>query len=371
MALRSRARARCDQHMTDAIPPFRYRQDRVAVVFGAGASDQLADHLDELNPQRLLVVHGSTGAEVANQLRGTFGTERTAMFDDIAGHVPVERAERAVAMARTFTADTVVAIGGGSAIGFAKIVARETGAQIAAVPTTYSGSEMTPVWGVTAAGRKSTDRDAAVMPRLVVYDPLLTLSLPARASAASGMNAMAHAVDALYASDAGPLVATIAVQALSVLAEALPALAVRRDDVAARTQACYGAHLAGLVLGSTGMALHHRMCHVLGGRYALPHAETHAVLLPHSVAFNETAAATANARIAAAARGTVAATAIWDLERRLDLPASLAELGLHAGDIAAAAAEVAATPVSNPAPVSEQAVAQLLEDALHGRPPQG
>lgn len=340
-------------------------------MFGAGASDHLAEHVDALHPRRVLVVHGRTGAGVARRLAAAVGTERTALFGGIAEHVPAERAERAVALARTFAADTVVAIGGGSAIGFAKIVARETGAQIAAVPTTYSGSEMTPVWGVTAEGRKTTGRDAAVMPRLVVYDPLLTLSLSGRASAASGMNAMAHAVDALYAADASPLVATVAAQALTALAEALPAIAVRPDDVEARTQACYGAHLAGLVLGSTGMALHHRMCHVLGGRYALPHAETHAVLLPHSVAFNETAAPAANARIAAAVGGTVAATAIWDLGRRLDLPASLAELGLHAGDIAAAAGDVAATPPSNPARVTEQGVAQLLEDALAGRPPRG
>lgn len=357
--------------MSEAIPPFRYRQERAVVVFGAGASDHLAAHVDELHPRRVLVVHGATGAGAASRLRAAFGTERTALFGDIAEHVPAERAERAVALARTFAADTVVAIGGGSAIGFAKIVARETAAQIAAVPTTYSGSEMTPVWGITAEGRKSTGRDAAVMPRLVVYDPLLTLSLPGRASAASGMNATAHAVDALYAADASPLVAIIALQGLTALAEALPAIAVRLDDVQARTQACYGAHLAGLVLGSTGMALHHRMCHVLGGRYALPHAETHAVLLPHSVAFNETAAPAANARIAAAMRGTVAAIAIWDLERCLDLPASLAELGFHRGDIAAAASEVAATPVSNPAPVSEQGVARVLEDALEGRPPRG
>ena len=355
--------------MSDAIPPFRYRQERAVVVFGAGTSDHLAEHVDELHPQRVIVVHGATGAGVARRLAGAFGTERTALFGDIAEHVPAKRAERAVALARTFAADTVVAIGGGSAIGFAKIVARETAAQIAAVPTTYSGSEVTPVWGITADGVKSTGRDAAVMPRLVVYDPLLTLSLPGRASAASGMNAMAHAVDALYAADASPLVATIAVQALTALAAALPAIAVRPDDLEARTQACYGAHLAGLVLSSTGMALHHRMCHVLGGRFALPHAETHAVLLPHSVAFNETAAPAANARIAAAVRGTVAATAIWDLERRLDLPASLAELGLHAGDIASAASDVASTPVSNPEPVTEQGVAQLLEDALEGRPP--
>ena len=228
---------------------------------------------------------------------------------------------------------------------------------------------MTPVWGLTAEGRKSTGRDPAVMPRLVVYDPLLTLSLPARAGAASGTNAMAHAVDAMYAADASPLVATMALEALGALADALPATAVRPHDVEARTRALFGAHLAGLVLGTTAMALHHRICHVLGGRYGLSHAETHAVVLPHSVAYNQRDAARVNGRIAAALHGPDAATAIWDLERSLDLPASLAELGLRAEDVEPAAAAVAADPVSNPAPVTEAAIARLLEEALEGSPP--
>lgn len=355
--------------MTDAIPPFRYRQEEVSVVFGAATSDRLAEHLEQLHPLRVLIVHGATGAARANELRSALGAERATSFSDIVEHVPADRAEQAVATARAFAADTVVAIGGGSAIGFAKIVGRETGARIAAVPTTYSGSEMNPVWGITSGDRKSTGRDPAVMPRLVVYDPLLTVSLPARASAASGMNAMAHAVDAMYVPDVSPLVTTMAVQAITLLAAALPAIVARPHDIHARTQACYAAHVAGLVLSTAGTALHHRMCHVLGGRYRLPHAETHAVLLPHSAAFNESVAADTNARIAAALRGPTAATALWNLERALELPASLAELGLRAADIEAAASDIAANPVPNPAPVTRAGVARLLEDALGGRPP--
>ena len=357
--------------MMDGVRSFRYEQEATRVVFGAGTSDRLAEHVEGLHPRRLLIVHGTTGAHLAGRLRQAFGAERAWTFSDIAEHVPAERAERAIATARTVEADTVVAIGGGSAIGFAKIIARATSAQIAAVPTTYSGSEMNPVWGITSGDRKSTGRDPAVMPRLVVYDPLLTLSLPARASAASGMNAMAHAVDAMYIADVSPLVTTIAAQAITLLGDSLPLVVSHPHDLDVRTQALYGAHLAGLVLSMSGTALHHRMCHVLGGRYALPHAETHAVLLPHSIAFNESAAPAANARIAAALGGTVAAAAVWDLERHVGLPASLAELGLRARDIPAVAGDVAASPVSNPAPVTEQGVAQLLEDALEGRPPRG
>ena len=355
--------------MMDAIRSFRYEQPATSVVFGVGMSDRLAEHVEGLHARQVLIVHGTTGAALAGHLQNAFGIERASTFSDIAEHVPEERAERAIAAARTVEADTVVAIGGGSAIGFAKIIARETGAQIVAVPTTYSGSEMNPVWGITSGNRKSTGRDPAVMPRLVVYDPLLTLSLPARASAASGMNALAHAVDAMYVTDVSPLVRTIAARAITALATSLPLVVARPDDIDARTQALYGAHLAGLVLSTAGTALHHRMCHVLGGRYRLPHAETHAVLLPHSVAFNEAAAESANAGIAAAMHASSAAIAIWDLQRVLNLPATLAELGLRSDDIEAAASDITATPVSNPAPVTEQGVTQLLEDALEGRPP--
>jgi maleylacetate reductase len=198
--------------------------------------------------------------------------------------------ERAVGLAVEAGVDTVVAIGGGSAIGYAKIIGRTTQARIAAVPTTYAGSEMTPFWGITEAGHKSTGRDLSVMPRLAVYDPELAFTLSPAKSAASGMNAIAHAVDGMYAAHTPPLVETIAIQAIERLSGALPVILRAPGDVPARTEACYGAHLAAIVLGTAGMALHHRICHVLGGAYRLPHAETHAVILPHAAAYNQAAA---------------------------------------------------------------------------------
>lgn len=352
-----------------AIPPFRLRLEGVTVVFGDRAGERLPEHLSQLSPQRILVFHGATGAPLGAQLCAAFGPERSRVFTDIAQHVPAALAESAVADARTFGADTVVAIGGGSAIGFAKIVARDTGARVAAVPTTYSGSEMTPMWGLTTAGGKTTGRDVHVMPQLVVYDPLLTLDLPASTSAASGMNAMAHAVDAMYAGGASPLVSTIAVESIGVLAPALRRIVEEPRDAAARTDALYGAHLAGLALGTTSMALHHRICHVLGGRFGLPHAETHAVVLPHAVSYNRRAAPAVDAGIAAALGGDDASLAIWELERALRLPESLAALGLRDGDVDAAADDIVATTVPNPAAVTREGVRRLLQDALHGQPP--
>lgn len=355
--------------MSAAIPPFSLHLETVTVIFGAHTSERLDVHLAEIEPAHLLVVHGATGEPVARRLIDAFGPSRADAFHDIAQHVPAGLAGVAVREARARGADTVVAIGGGSAIGFAKIIARDTGARIVAVPTTYSGSEMTPMWGITSGSSKTTGRDPRVMPRLVVYDPLLSLTLPAQSSAASGMNAIAHAVDALYATDASPLLTTMATESIRLLATALRRIAAQPNDAEARTDACYGAHLAGMALGTTTMALHHRICHVLGGRFNLPHAETHAVILPHAVAYNEPGARAADAHIAAALHVDRAAPGLWELERELQLPESLGELGLNAGDIRQAADDIVATPVRNPVAVTMPGVLRLLETALEGRPP--
>jgi maleylacetate reductase len=351
------------------IDHFVHEQGAVTVFFGAGEAGRLPERIELLEPSRILVVHGGSGAALAATLRATLAARVVGTFDGVVQHVPAESAERALTQAIESHADTVVAIGGGSAIGYAKHIARHTGARVAAVPTTYAGSEMTPIWGVTQDGRKATGRDPGVAPRLVVYDPELTLTLPVSAGSSSGMNAIAHAVDAMYARDASPLVTTMAVQAVELLAHALPAIVRAPRDMTARTEASYGAHLAAMALAATGMALHHRVCHVLGGTYGLPHAETHAVVLPYAVAYNESAAEEASARVAAALGGTRAATSLWELRRLLDLPAGLAELGMRQEDLEAAATDIAGSAGYNPAPVTRDGVLRLLRDAYEGRAP--
>jgi maleylacetate reductase len=237
------------------------------------------------------------------------------------------------------------------------------------VPSTYSGSEMTPMWGLSESSRKQTGRDARVVPRLIVYDPALTLTLSPRASAASGFNALAHAVAGMYAEHTSPLVRAIALEAIEQLAAALPAVVRDPADLHAREQALYGAHLAATVLGTAGIGLHHRICHVLGGMYALPHAETHAVVLPYSVAYNEASAAAVNARMASALGGTDAADELWQLARRLGLPASLSELGVPADGIEEVAEAVASTSIANPAKVTREGVDRLLRAAHAGQEP--
>jgi maleylacetate reductase len=260
--------------------------------------------------------------------------------------------------------DLLLAIGGGSAIGLAKAVALERRLPIAVVPTTYSGSEMTGIWGVTDSDAKRTGRDPGVTARLVVYDPNLTLSLPAAVSAASGMNAIAHAVEAMYAPQAGPIATAAAEDALRSLARALPGVVARPDDVEARTLALRGAHAAGVALELASMGLHHKICHVLGGTFGLPHAATHAAVLPRVVAFNALAAPVAMARVAAALGVADAAVGLTALTRGLGLTMSLGALGLRAEDVDRAAALVASAAYANPRRATTDEVRTLLRSAL-------
>jgi maleylacetate reductase len=285
-------------------------------------------------------------------------------------HVPVEVARQARDLAADLGADGCVAVGGGSAIGLGKAIALEHGLPVIAVPTTYAGSEMTPVWGLTEGGRKRTGRDVRVLPRSVVYDPELTLSLPPGLSATSGINAIAHAVEGLYAPDATPIVSLMAEEGTRALAAALPAVIADGSEVDARAEALYGAWLCGAVLAATTMSLHHKLCHTLGGALDLPHAQTHTVVLPHALAYNQSAApdgVTALSR----ALGNVSdpARALWELAGRLGAPRSLRELGMAEADIPRIAEQAVAAPYANPRPVTVEGVAALLEDAWAGRPP--
>jgi alcohol dehydrogenase class IV len=240
---------------------------------------------------------------------------------------------------------------------------------IIAVPTTYAGSEMTPIYGITENGRKQTGRAARVLPRTVIYDPDLTLTLPPALSAASGMNAIAHAVEALYAPDTNPIVELMAEECIRALATALPRLTANPADRDARSDALYGAWLGGSVLGAVAMSLHHKLCHTLGGTYALPHAETHAIVIAHAAAYNAVAAAPAMQRVARALGTANAAQGLFDLRAVLGIPASLAALGMRASDLDAAAELATRDPYANPRPVERPAVRALLQDAFDGRRP--
>lgn len=352
--------------------PFVYDALPGRVVFGAGtARAALPAEVDRLGADRWLLVCSERDVPLAAELTAPFAGRVTGRFTAVREHVPVQTADAARQAARDAFASAVLVVGGGSAVGTAKAVALTERLPVLAVPTTYAGSEMTPVWGLTEGGRKTTGTDRVVLPRTVVYDPELTLSLPPALSAASGLNALAHSVEGFWAPGRNPVSSLAAQESVRALAAGLPGVLADPADLAARTSALYGAYLAGAVFAVTGAGLHHKICHVLGGSFGLPHARTHAVVLPYVLAFNAPAAPQAAERIAVAlgapADPHAAASALTSLALGLGAPTSLRELGMPEDGLARAAELVTpAVPADNPRPVTVDLVHDLLTQAWAG-----
>lgn len=361
--------------MTEAAREFTYAAQAVRVVFGAGSLRHLERELDALAVDRPVVL-GTPRSEPARRLAARLGIRSAGLFAGAVMHVPQAVVDEALAFVRQRQADALIAFGGGSAIGLAKAVALAAGLPIVAIPTTYAGSEMTPVHGITRDGVKQTGRDPRVQPRTVLYDPELGLGLPLAVSVTSALNAMAHAVEGLYAQDGNPVMDLVAHEGIRALAAAIPALHRDAADLGARSDALYGAWLAGTVLGNVGMALHHKLCHALGGSFGLPHADVHAVILPHAVAFNAPAAPAAMLRISDALRvdpaKTTAAQALHALARDHGAPVSLKALGMAGSDLDRAADLVVSRPYWNPRPAGPERradVRALLQRAFDGHAP--
>jgi len=344
-----------------SVAPFVFAGLPARVLFGPGRLADVESEAERLGMRRALVVTGkqqsALGIHVAQRLDA-------ATFDGAVMHTPIAVTDAAMAVVRAERIDGIVSIGGGSAIGLGKALALRTDLPQLCVPTTYAGSEMTPILGETVSGAKTTRRDPRIQPETVLYDPDLLRTLPDALAATSGLNALAHAVEALYALDANPITSLMAEEGIRALARALPLRAPARDE------ALYGAWLSGAVLGATQMSLHHKPFHVLGGTFDLPHSETHAVLLPHVVAYNAAAAPDAVRRVARALSVPVAAAGIFDLGRTLGAPASLEAIGMRHTDLDRAAEVAAMSPYANPRPVTRDGVRSLLEDAFRGQRPE-
>jgi len=348
---------------------FIYNGLPMRVVFGAGSLSQLPAEVERLGAKRALVLSTPEQAASASEVAKALGSRAAGTYDKAAMHVPLEIAEDARRVARELGADCCVTVGGGSTTGLGKAIALTSPLPILAVPTTYAGSEMTPIYGITEGGAKKTGRDLRVLPKVVIYDPGLTLSLPAALSAASGMNAIAHSVEALYAQDANPVVSLMAEEGIRALAKALPSIVSNPKNLEARAEALYGAWLCGVALGSAGMALHHKLCHVLGGSFNLPHAETHSIVLPHAMRYNYEGAREAMARVERALGASPAPAAIYDLEAKLPIALKLADLGMKEADLERAARIAAEAPYPNPRKVEYAPVLELLRAAYQGRRP--
>jgi len=339
------------------------------VVFGAGSRARVGEEIDRLGAGRVMVITTPNQHADGEALAATLGSRVTRIYSNATMHTPVEVTEQALGVVHESHVDALVALGGGSTIGLSKAIALHTDLPQIAIPTTYAGSEMTPILGQTKDGVKTTQRTLKVLPETVVYDVDLTLSLPTGLSGTSGINAIAHAVEALYAQDANPIIDALAVEGIAALARALPAIAANPGDRAARSDAQYGAFLAGACLGAVGMALHHKLCHTLGGTFDLPHAETHTIVLPHALAYNASAVPEATSKIARALGVDDAPRGLFDLAERVGAPRALRDIGMPEDGINRAADLALANPYFNPLPLEREAIRALIARAWAGEAP--
>jgi maleylacetate reductase len=353
--------------------PFTYDQLPGRIVFGAGRLAEVGAEVERVGGRRVMLISDWAAAAAASTVTGQLGSRLALPWDEVAQHVPVELAERARSEATAASIDCIVCIGGGSSTGLAKALALSHAVPIVAVPTTYAGSEQTSIYGLTGGRRKETGKNAIVQPKTVIYDPELTLGLPPHVTGPSAFNALAHSVEALYAPGNNPVTSALALEGVRAIHDSLPAVMASPGDVEARGTLLYGAYLSGVALGATSTGLHHKLCHVLGGRFNLVHADAHSVILPHAIAFNAPALPEEMSRLAAALGepGGNPASALWDLAVASQVPTRLADLtgsdGLLKREDLPGAAHAAAEEITvNPSPVTEADLLGLLERAYEG-----
>lgn len=350
------------------IDAFSYAGSPARIVFGDGSRSKVAEWIVTTGCKRALVLATPHQRADAEALATEIGSLACGVFAGATMHTPVDVTETAMKMVAEIEADCVVSLGGGSTTGLGKAIAYRTDLLQIVVPTTYAGSEVTPILGQTEGGRKTTVRDARILPEIVIYDPALTLGLPVSMSVTSGLNAMAHALEGLYARDRNPISTLMALEGLRAFSRSLPKIVTAPDDADARNEALYGAWLCGTVLGTVGMALHHKICHTLGGSFDTPHAETHAVMLPHTAAFNARAAAIELAPAADLFAGSIGG-GLWDFARSIGAPLTLKEFGLTEADLDRAASIAVENPYWNPRPIDRDSIRALLQEAWDGRRP--
>lgn len=348
---------------------FRYEALPWNVVSGAGAVRDVRRHLEALGLRRALVISTAGKADAGRRIVALLGDLAVGLFDDAAPHVPSAVVERASELARSRNADCSVSIGGGSTTGLGKALALRHGLPIVAIPTTYAGSEMTNIWGITEDGVKVTGRSRSVVPVMTIYDPELTLSMPPALTASSGLNALAQAVATVLSTRPNPFTTALALEAIRALFRGLPELLREPQNLALRTCVQNGASLAGAALGTGATGLHHRLCHVLGGTFGAPHAETHAILLPHTLAHDAPGATAGIERLREAMGVDDPAQAMFALGRRLGAPAALSEIGLRDIDLERIATLTLKTAIDAPVPVTSEGLRRVLVAALAGNAP--
>ena len=348
---------------------FSARSAAVRVRFGAGVRRHVAEEIDLLGARRALILTTPQQAALADEFAGYCGERAVGRFTGATMHTPVDVSEEATALARSLQADVIVAVGGGSTTGLGKAIALRTDLPQIVVPTTYAGSEATGILGQTENGVKTTLTSPKVQPEVILYDAELVRSLPVGMTVTSALNAMAHAAEGLYAQNRSPISTLMALEGLRAFRDALPRVLDNPADLHARGETLYGAWLCGTVLGTVGMALHHKLCHTLGGSFDLPHAETHSVILPHAIAYNEQAAARELAPIAQIFGGATPGQALHAFALRMQAPTALRDLGLPESALDRATEIATQNPYWNPRTVEAGALRRLLQKAWSGAAP--
>lgn len=352
----------------DGLTKFIYDPLPARILFGAGRIKVVKGEVERLGGRRALIIASESQRELAGDLALKLGTLYAGTFGNVVQHVPYQTVEAAVHEVDRLGSDVVIALGGGSAIGLAKGIALQRGLPILAIPTTYAGSEATHIWGISRDGRKTTGRNPVVKPKTVIYDPQLLVTLPSQLSLTSGINAMAHAVEALYAADANPITSLMAAESIRLLESSLPHVVREPRDVRYRAVTLYGCWLAATVLDQVGMALHHKLCHTLGGSFNMPHAAMHTVILPYAMAYNQPYAQEAMTIVGRAldCDPENAPSIVRELSRANGGPTSLKALGLKAEDLERAADVATQNPYYNPRPITRDGILNLLEHAYRG-----
>lgn len=350
---------------------FLYEAQPSRVIFGIGSLKEIGTEIEALGSKKVMVISTPEQESLAQEVADLLGSLCVGVHAKAVQHVPMDSVEKSLERVQELQVDSLVAVGGGSSIGLAKAIALKTSLPILAIPTTYAGSEMTPIWGITENGLKKTGKDMVVKPKTVIYDAKLTATLPAGLTVTSGMNAIAHCVEALYAENANPIISLLAEDGIRALAASLPKILVDSNDLDARSDAQYGCWLGGMALGSVGMAMHHKLCHTLGGSYNLPHAETHTVILPHVIAYNASHVDHAVKAIkrALGTEESDVAGCLFDLIKSLGAPTSLAELGMKEEDLDQAADIATKNPYYNPRSIEKNLIRELLGNAFSGKRP--
>ena len=349
--------------------PAKATEPAVRVGFGAGIRTTIAAETGRLGASKALVLATPQQCDAALEIAELLGPLAVGVFCKAAMHTPVDVTEAAIRHVSEGGADCLIAIGGGSTTGLCKAIAYRTDLPQITIPTTYAGSEATPILGQTENGIKTTLSDPRALPEVILYDAELVRNLPVAMTVTSALNAMAHAAEALYATDRTTETTELAITGLRAFVDALPAVLANPDDLDAREATQRGAWACGTVLGQVSMGLHHKLCHTLGGSFNLPHAETHAIILPHAIAYNARAAAADLQPICELLSGVNAGTSLYEFAKRMNAPNSLHDLGLSEHDLDRAADLATTKPYPNPQPFTRTDIRALLQDAWAGDTP--